>query len=158
MNRRNWISLDGRSTRCVVLDDNGVHRLSAYQLTVTRATTAIDRRRWSNTHSPLPYEQQMAQRIHPLFVGSCCYAFYCKSTNLVKLGRTGNLLQRWSKLETEGGRLLQLVSIWKAADSASLERKLHQQFQADRVLGEWFTATAILDYLRMQAGSIGVAC
>lgn len=152
MNRRNWVSLDGRSTRCIVLDDNGVQRLSAYQLTAVRATTEIDRRRWSNA-SALPHEQQVAQRIHPLFAGNCCYAFYCKATDLVKLGRTGNLLRRWSKLETEGGRLLQLVSIWKTADSASLERRLHQQFQADRVLGEWFAATAILDHLRMQVGA-----
>ena len=97
----------------------------------------------------LPYSSpthrvRTGRRVRKALAGACCYGFYCKSTELVKLGRTSDVFRRWAKLETDGGRLLQLVAVWQVADCAIHERALHERFCSDRQLGEWFTATPVL--------------
>jgi hypothetical protein len=150
--RRNWVALDAHDTRCVVLDDqhNVKNRLAAYQLNLARTLLAHDLHRWLLMHSP-PREYGVAIRVYQALGETCCYALHCKATDLVKLGRTSNLFGRWAYLEAESGNPLQLVAVWRAPDCTSFERALHERFTTHRVSGEWFSADAVLAFLRVAA-------
>lgn len=145
--RRNWISLGGNNVRCVVLDDghNLKNKLYAYELCSARTATAYDLKRYP--YSAGPDRLKTARRIRQLLAGDCCYGFYCKLSGGVKLGRTGDLFCRWSKLESEGGRPLQLVAVWQVADTRSHEGLLHERFCDHRRIGEWFDAAPVCSWL-----------
>ena len=102
--RRNWVALDARTTRCVVLDDehNVRDRLTAYQLNTARTLLAHDLHRGSLMHSP-PWEYKVAFYAYQALGETCCYALHCKATDLVKLGRTTNLFGRWAHGLTPSG-------------------------------------------------------
>jgi hypothetical protein len=146
--RRNWVVLDKRLTSCVVLDRHGNvrHKLCAYELYCARTANACQLNAYYVAPGPLGVET--ARRIRQALYGECCYAFYCKVTHSVKLGRTSDLFARWAKLENQGGRPLQLVAVWQASDCCHHERGLHERFSECRRLGEWFAAEPVLSALR----------
>jgi hypothetical protein len=148
--RRNWVALDTHNTRCVVLNDkhNVKTRLSAYALTGARRLTAYDLSRYQLASSPYPHQFETAIRTYRMLDVACCYAFHCKATDSVKLGCTTKLFRRWSKLETDGGRLLQLVAVWQTDDFRGCESVLHERFAQHRRIGEWFDAAPVLLMLR----------
>lgn len=154
MTRRSWIALDARSTRCIVLNCDGkmVHRLTAYELTTARNASAYDLR--AEHYTLGPHKLETARRIRQTLRAECCYAFYCKATDSVKLGRTTNIFKRWAHLENQGGRLLQLVAVWQATNCSKHERELHDQFAAHRRIGEWFDAAPILADLRNMCSTV----
>ncbi len=149
--RRNWVSLDAHNRRCVVLD--GEHRVrrtfGAYELAAARRLTAYDLREPALRYGgPLPHRLQAGIQTYRALDVASCYAFHSKATSSVKIGRTTKPFSRWAKLETEGGRPLQLVAVWHVPDCRSFERTLHQSFAAYRGLGEWFSAGEVLASLR----------
>ena len=146
--RRNWVSLDSRFTSCVVLDaqDGVKHALRSYELSSARKATAYDLK--SRPPGSGPQWLETARRTRRILDGECCYAFYCKPTMTVKIGLTTNLLDRWARLETQGGRPLQLAAVWQGCDIRSHERALHDRFAAHRGLGEWFAADPVIEALR----------
>ena len=60
------------------------------------------------------------------------------TTELVKIGRSGNLAHRKRVLETGAGTELICIGWVKAKDSFALETNLHARFQLNRQNGEWY--------------------
>lgn len=150
--RRNWVALDQSGTRCVVFDhtDKVQSALTAYELSCAREADEYTLAHYLDMSKP-PHHVRVTLRSVAALRGECCYGFYCKPTEQVKIGRTGNVFKRWSQLECSAGRPLQLVAVWKTKESRVLERSLHAQFAADRRMGEWFTADPVLSVLRESA-------
>lgn len=152
---RAFVHLDKRLTRCVVLtsDHTATHKFSAFEISAARKATAYDLRAMRSRTELRDKSDSIALRTRDaLEKGDCCYAFYCKPTHQVKLGRTGDLFGRWSKLETEAGRLLQLLAVWHTDTPGAAERLLHDRFAEHRTYGEWFAADPVIDWLRDIAG------
>lgn len=133
-----------------MLDDSHAvrQRLRAYELGGAKVASAYDLRRYKDPWvGPATRLDRAAFRVRETLSGDCCYAFHCRAVGLVKLGRTSDIWRRWAKLETEGGRALQLAAVWQVANCRSFERALHRQFSADRRIGEWFNAEPVLSML-----------
>ncbi len=68
------------------------------------------------------------------------YFLYCKTTQLVKIGRTVDLTRRLHCIATMCPTQLQ-AKFLEVSDSVSKEAELHRLFRDLRVRGEWFSFT-----------------
>lgn len=58
--------------------------------------------------------------------------------NMYKIGKTGNLVERFSTIRTGCPFPLSISHIFVTTDSHNLELQLHQYFVSKRKQGEWF--------------------
>ena len=149
---RAFVALDSGLTRCVIFDsDNAVkYRFRAFGVNLARKVDTRQLRYWKTDpyRGPRTREHHIALEVRDsLDKGPCCYAMYCHATRQVKIGRTTNLFRRWSTLETQGGRPLQLLAVWHTSTPATAERLLHDRFTEHRTRGEWFTADPVIGWL-----------
>lgn len=56
----------------------------------------------------------------------------------LKIGRSTNPHSRLGELQTGNWEVLQIIATIRTADASGLERRLHEEFAADRLIGEWF--------------------
>lgn len=145
--RRTWVYLNGSPGGVALAvwtrrEASLVHAFTSYEVRCFREMRRHQRR------DSVTRELELAESIHRLVSGDVCYAFYSRRSSMVKLGRTTSLLDRWSKLETSSGSLLQLLAVWQCADSREAEHLLMQRFAAQRLMGEWFDADDVLAGLR----------
>jgi hypothetical protein len=115
----------------------------------------------SYTVGPVPHHVKVGRAVDSMIKAEeYVYALRNHLSRAVKIGRTADLRRRWAKLEMESGNLLQLVSIWRTANSRRLERQLHERWAAERRLGEWFADDLVLRDINDQvcrAPSAGLA-
>ncbi len=77
----------------------------------------------------------------PSVVGGFVYLAHC--AGLYKIGHSVNVKQRLRELQTGSAHSIELVSMMEGG--REVEQRLHDQFSADRVRGEWFKpSTALL--------------
>jgi len=65
-----------------------------------------------------------------------CYLIRHPSTGLLKVGKSVHVERRVRTLSLQGGAEMDLLGT--IPNSGDVERSLHAQFRADRVIGEWF--------------------
>lgn len=70
---------------------------------------------------------------------SCIYFILAKKTNLVKIGTTTNMKNRFSTLST--GSPYELELLYTFPGYKQKEKELHKKFEHLRVKGEWFNYT-----------------
>ncbi|MCT7977579.1 GIY-YIG nuclease family protein [Laspinema olomoucense] len=70
------------------------------------------------------------------------FVYVVRSGHLFKIGRTNNLQRRLRQLSTMNSKQVELICSISTGDSATLEKKLHQQFKLFRQHGEWFDLPA----------------
>lgn len=142
------------------------HTFSAYDMTCYRKLPQIGDRR--DRHGDLTWDAQCGQAVARLVDGgdlplgnrasSIVYAFYSHENRCVKIGRTSDLLRRWTKLEHESGQRRQLLSVWRTLSAPDFEHELHVRWLAHRTFGEWFDAAPVLTDLGLrlvQSGPVG---
>lgn len=59
-------------------------------------------------------------------------------TNLHKIGKSKNVLNRLNSLQTGNPENLSLIDFFPSIDTHAHEKKLHDHFAEKRVAGEWF--------------------
>lgn len=150
--RRTFVYLHSNIS-AAVLDGRTEKLLAAYRafdMTCLRKL-ANNERAWRDSDMPSPSatnELSRGRRAAEHITGDVCYAFYSQKSNAIKIGRTGQLLKRWASLETASGMPLQLLLIWRTADSRDLEALLFHRYAAHRGIGEWFEADRTLPDLQ----------
>lgn len=119
--RRTWVYVGDprRKTSCVIwgqprpgrwADWAVVHSAHAYEVTCLLKLPTERSLQWDLPwRAEIPREIQGGQRGADLIAGDVVYAFYSRPSHAVKIGRTTDLLRRWSKLEAESGQLRQLI-------------------------------------------------
>ncbi|MBE9202056.1 MULTISPECIES: GIY-YIG nuclease family protein [unclassified Nodularia (in: cyanobacteria)] len=79
------------------------------------------------------------------------YFILNEDSNAIKIGRAKNLEQRMKSLQTSSPtqlKLIKSVQVEGVEQAQDLEQSLHQQFQAIRLVGEWFQADAsLIEYI-----------
>ena len=74
------------------------------------------------------------------------FVYFVRSGNLIKIGVARNVRKRLDGLQCGNPELLSLLALQPG--DQNLERRLHKQFAADRVRGEWFNfSPAIKSYI-----------
>jgi hypothetical protein len=66
-----------------------------------------------------------------------CYYYY------IKLGRTGDIDQRITTLQTASPLILRLIGKYECKDCVTLEKKIHDYYKEKRIIGEWFKFTKL---------------
>lgn len=67
------------------------------------------------------------------------YVYLIKAANgLVKIGVTRDINKRFSKIKSGSPIDVELIGSVLTATGRELERRLHQEFEAKRIRGEWF--------------------
>lgn len=79
--------------------------------------------------------------------GSGCYFLYNPYTERVKIGHSRSMAKRWRDLERMGGAPLHPLCFWSSDEAARVECFVHNQLSDHRVIGEWFTAEYVRDWL-----------
>lgn len=74
------------------------------------------------------------------------YFLHNPLTELVKIGRSEDIITRWRCLETQGGVLLHPLVFWLTTDHVRMELEFHDKYADHRVLGEWFEAKFVLPW------------
>lgn len=78
----------------------------------------------------------------------CVYFIECPAADLVKIGRTKNLAQRFSDLKTSSPLELRIAGVIPDAGKKE-EARLHARYDHLRVRGEWFRrAPELLEFIR----------
>lgn len=70
-------------------------------------------------------------------LGEVVYVLGTPGSNVVKIGRTTNLVKRLADIQRMSP--VPLVALWTCPGGHELETKLHRHFKAIRSHGEWFT-------------------
>lgn len=114
-------------------------------------------KQWDFSHAFSAYEMNLYRRgevrgeagrrataVAESMTSPIAYAFYARESEQVKIGRTTNLLARWTKLENESGSHRQLLAVWRGVNAVLVERQLHDRWLAHRAIGEWFQADPVV--------------
>lgn len=145
--RRSYVMLGVSSRGVIWRADGRLQRLlSGYELTCMR--------NMASKSAPDDYasrEEVIGHDVRTLTRGDVCYAFYAKATDRVKIGRTADLPERWRRLETASGTLMQLLSVWHCDNSRKLESELFAHYAEHRTIGEWFHSELIIKDLKRAA-------
>ena len=158
--RRSFVYVNGRAA-CVIWGRrkgsawrswDAVHTFSAFQMSCYRKLPQVGGRRDRNGDPT--WEVACGQSVARLVGGDdissasrssdVVYAFYSHESRCVKIGRTSDLLRRWTKLEHESGQRRQLLSVWRTPSAPDFEHELHIRWLAHRTFGEWFNAAPVL--------------
>lgn len=153
--RRTFVYLHADISAAVLHGHTGrVATYRAYEMTCARKL-AINERRWRSDTTPpatAARELRIGRTIASRVTGDVCYAFYSKTSNAIKIGRSTDVLRRWPRLETASGMPLQLLIIWLTTDSRTFESSLFSDYAEYRRIGEWFAADGVLSDLRVRFG------
>lgn len=60
---------------------------------------------------------------------------------IVKIGRTGNISERLTRMRVESPVPLKLLGFIESSDDVKKEREFHDRFADHRIHGEWFEMT-----------------
>jgi hypothetical protein len=72
----------------------------------------------------------------------------------IKIGKAVNPRRRVSSLGSISPYSITLLAAMPCADAAAEEQRLHELLVADRIKGEWFSATAVLEEMRRLEGRL----
>lgn len=144
--RRVWVYLDRhRNVPCAVWTSHGPHGRAV----LTRTLRAFDMSCYRRLHNGMTErEAERGRRVAQFVTGNVVYAFYCRGSHSIKIGRTTDIQKRWAQLENQSGQLRQLIAVWKCPDPRMLEHDLHRRWLEHRTIGEWFAADPVLIDLR----------
>lgn len=76
--------------------------------------------------------------------GGYVYFIAARPRGDIKIGLAKDVRARLATLQTASPQKLVLLGVIEHEDAAGLERHIHGVFAAERVRGEWFTASADL--------------
>mgnify|MGYP001572245305 FL=1 len=71
----------------------------------------------------------------------CVYFIKCTTSDMVKIGYTEHIAQRFEEIQKyspEKLEILKLIYVANEQEARRLEYQFHQQFKMYRVYGEWF--------------------
>lgn len=122
--------------RAIGVKDNGTLRVSqeAWQRWLDERHNGID----AGSLRPLPIEAATFKR-------SVVYFVQDGKTGPVKIGWTANFPQRWKALQLWSAQPLRCRLLVRG--EKKLEQRLHKQFAAQRLHGEWFSWSPELETL-----------
>lgn len=78
---------------------------------------------------------------------SGCYMLHNPHTDLVKIGHSLYMRNRWCGLETQGGAYLRPLAFWSTKNASQVETSLHHKFAEYRRIGEWFDVSPVRSWL-----------
>lgn len=86
-----------------------------------------------------------SQQINTLKPESCVYFVQDMQSGIIKIGKTGNFVQRFRSLQNSGANDLGVFDKIKTKNPSETEKIMHDFFKSERLHGEWFALTAFED-------------
>lgn len=82
--------------------------------------------------------------------------YFISNGRAIKIGKTSNIHQRLSNLQTSSPDQLNLIGVIYTSDNTLLENKVHNYFKEKRINGEWFNISReevikYMDYLQEES-------
>lgn len=83
------------------------------------------------------------------------YVYLIKSNNYFKIGKTKNIKQRISSLQTSSATHIELIHTIKTSNYHKIEKELHKKFENQHIKGEWFNLSEEdIEYIKNYNGEI----
>ena len=77
------------------------------------------------------------------------YFIRIASTNIVKVGYTGNIMQRLCTLQTACPGQLEVQFQFQTVDAKRVETLLHSELEEKKIRGEWFFLEPNFDFVSL---------